>query len=231
MHVVIKSGISGARKARGLGVLIDVFRGSSTVVALFARGVNHIIPVMSLSEAWSLKRKSPEYFLVGEKNGRTPEGFDCGNSPFEVSLLNLRGKEVVFRSSAASRGVLEACKRAEIFELLVGGFVNANCIATYIKEERPEEVTLVAMGRLGFRRWEKAAEDEYCAQYIKQLLMRKEVDFSEMKSKILEKDGAARLIKLGQAHDLKICLNLDLFDGIIPRVKVSESKMRVKISC
>jgi len=227
---MMKSGILGARKARGLAVVIDVFRGSSTVVALFARGASHITPVVSLGEARSLKRKNARYFLVGEKRGRTPEGFDCGNSPFEVSRLNLTGKEVVFRSSAAGRGIVEACKRADIFGLLVGGFVNANSVVSYIREENLKEVTIVAMGSLGFGKWEQAAEDEYCARYIRQRLLGKEVDFLQMKSEILKKDGAVRLTRFGQTDDLDICLSLDMFNGIVPGIKANKS-MSVRISC
>lgn len=231
MHVTIQSGISGARRARGLAVLIDVFRGSSTIVALFAHRVSQVTPVVSVREALSLKRKNPEYFLVGEKSGIMPEGFDCGNSPFEVSRLNLVGKKVVFRSSAASRGVIEAWKKAEIYELLIGGFVNANSVTSYIRQKNPKEITFVAIGRYGVGKWEKAAEDEFCGQYLKQRLLRKEVDFLKMKSDILKKDGATRLVRLGQTNDLNICLSLDLFDGIIPKVVVNDSKTRVKISC
>jgi len=225
MKIIIKRGIHGARHARGLGILIDVFRGSSTITSIFAKGAQYVVPVVSLNKARKLRKSNPDYLLVGEIRGRAPRDFDCGNSPFEISLLNLKGKNVIFRSSAASKGMLEASSRADISELLIGSFVNARSIASYVKEKPPKEVTLIALGTLGFGRWRKAIEDELCANYIKKFLGEREADFSKIKSKILKGEGAARLLKLGQVKDLEICLKLDLFDGIVPRMQKTETRI------
>jgi 2-phosphosulfolactate phosphatase len=227
MKINIKRGIHGARCARGIGIIIDVFRGSSTLVALLARGARYVIPVKSLSEARNLKKVNPNHLLVGERKGEVPRNFDYGNSPYEISLIHLEGKNVVFRSSAASRGIVEAQSRAEISELLIGSFLNAGSIVDYIKESLPEEITLIAMGTLGFGMWKKAIEDECCALYIKKLLEEEEIDFSEFKSEILKSEGAARLLKLGQVNDMEICLKLDLFNGIVPSMRKNEMKIHL----
>jgi len=225
MDINIKRGVYGARHARGLGVIIDVFRGSSTIVTMIARGAQFVIPVMSLNRARRLKRMCPDYLLVGERKGIIPKGFDYGNSPFEMSRLHLKRKNIVFRSSAASKGIVEMQSQAEISELLIGSFLNARSIVSYLKEKWPKRVTLIAMGTLGLGQWRKAIEDECCANYIKNLLEEKEADFSEIKGEILNGEGAARLVKLGQVNDLEMCLKLDLLDGVIPWMRKNEMKI------
>lgn len=227
MRVTIKSGVHGARHAQGLAVLVDVFRGSSTITTAFARGAKYVIPVVSLSEARKLRRTNPDYLLVGETKGKAPNDFDCGNSPFEISLLNLKDRIVVFRSSAASKAIFELQDHAKISELLIGSFLNARSIAKYVKVASPEEVTLIAVGTIGFGPWRKAVEDEVCAKYIKNLLEEKEVDFAKLKNEILRGEGAARLLRLDQAKDLEFCLKLNLFDGIVPRMLKNDEKICV----
>lgn len=227
MQVNIKRGIHGAKQCRGLGVIIDVFRGSSTIIAIFARRARYVIPVVTLKEARKLKKKNPDYLLIGERKGKTPKNFDCGNSPFETSFLPLKGKNVIFRSSAASKGIIEARSKAKISELLIGSFLNAKGILNYVKEKSPEEITLVAMGTLGLGRWRMAIEDEHCANYIKKLLEEEKVDFPKIKDEILKGEGAARLVKYGQFRDLEICLTPDLFEAVVPRMRKNETKVHV----
>lgn len=226
MNVTTVYGLQGASAARGLGIFIDVFRGSSTVIALFFYGAKSIIPAVSLKQALKLKRENPNHLLVGEKSGKTPPGFDCGNSPFEVSTLDLESRSVIFRSSAASRGIL-TCKRSKTSELLIGGFVNASSVVRYVKERKPREVTLIAIGTLGFGKWREAEEDSYCALYLMRLLQGEKVSFHEIKKKVLQGEGFARLIRLNQANDSKICMHRDVFDGIIPRVERNGRRMRI----
>ncbi|MFW6029990.1 MAG: 2-phosphosulfolactate phosphatase, partial [Halanaerobiales bacterium] len=73
--------IDGAKEARGLAVVIDVFRAFSTAVYLFANGAERIIPVATLETAHYLKSRNPGWILLGERRGKKIEGFDYGNSP------------------------------------------------------------------------------------------------------------------------------------------------------
>ena len=81
MEIQILQLLEGARQARGLTVIIDVFRAFSTACYAVNKGVGPIYPVGNIEEAYALKEKNPEALLVGERNERPPEGFDFGNSP------------------------------------------------------------------------------------------------------------------------------------------------------
>lgn len=227
MKIYIKSGLPGASKARGTGVIIDVFRASSTICAILAGGAKYIVPVNFLKEARQLKKDNPDYLLIGERQGLRPKDFDYGNSPYEVSRVYLNNKIVIFRSSAGSHAIIKA-QKACADELLIGSFVNASALADYIKEQKPNEVSLIAVGTLELGPYRKAAEDQLCAQYIMGLLDGKELNFSKILREIQMSEGAERLRKIGQSKDLEICLKLNLYDNIVPKVIIEQDITKIE---
>jgi 2-phosphosulfolactate phosphatase len=60
---------------------------------------------------------------IGEDHGLRPDGFDLPNSPVEVAAADLRGRSVVQRTSAGTRGVVAAqsAKKAVLRQLGVLG--------------------------------------------------------------------------------------------------------------
>lgn len=222
MKISIKSCLEGAKEAEGLTVVIDVLRASNTIISALQKGASYIIAVDSLDDAYRLKKMNRRYLLLGERNGLPPEGFDCGNSPAEVSNLDLRGKVVVFTTSAGTRAIVNA-KNAD--EIIIASYANAEAVAGYIKNENPDKVTLIAIGLDAHK---KVEEDELCARYIKELLEGKKTDYESMKQVILRSDGADRLRSLNQLDDLKFCTErLNHYD-IVPKV-IKEGKLLNKI--
>ncbi len=164
MNIRILQLIEGAREARGIAVIIDVFRAFSVEAYLMAGGAERIYPVGSVESAFALRERFPEAVLIGERKGIKLEGFDHGNSPTEVSALDFTGKIVAHTTSAGTQGIVNAVGADEI---LTGSLVNAAAIAEYIRRRNPEEVSLVCMG-LGAQK--PIEEDTLCAEYIKSLL-------------------------------------------------------------
>ena len=76
--------LSGAKDARGLTVIIDVFRAFSLECYLYDLGAALVRPVGSIEEARTLHEKIPGSLLIGERSGIKVEGFDFGNSPSQV---------------------------------------------------------------------------------------------------------------------------------------------------
>jgi len=229
MNVEIKSCLEGVKEALGLAVMLDIFRGSNTIIAALDQGAEYIIPVSKVEEAYRLKKDNPGYFLFGEVNGLKPKGFDYGNSPVELSKSNVNGKVGVFRSSACSQGIVNLQKSEELW---IGSYANATKIVERINEKKPKLVSLVA---IGLDAYEKALEDELCAQYIKESVEGLKPDFEIMKKEILQSDGANRLRSLKQDrntgttfNDLDFCLRLDTYD-IIPRVVKEKNLLTVRI--
>ena len=135
MKIEILQLIDGAKKAKGLTVIIDVFRAFSMEAYMFAGGVNRIYPIGKSETAYELKRQHPDWILAGERYGKILPGFDTGNAPSELYKLNLQNKTVVHTTSSGTQGVDNA-KYAE--EILGCSLVNAKATAEYIKRSKKE---------------------------------------------------------------------------------------------
>jgi len=219
MEVRINSCLEGAREARGLTVIIDVFRSSNTILTCLDRGADYIIPVGPLDEAYRLKEANPDHLLVGERKSQTPEGFDLGNSPVEISQLDMRHKKAILTTSAGTQGIVSARLAQEI---VVGSFANAQALVAYIGKQNPDVVTLAPMG---FASSDKAEEDEQCALYLKQQLLGQETDMEQMRRKILDSKGADRLRRIGREDDMEFGLRLDLYN-MIPRYDAQTQRIQ-----
>jgi len=217
MRIERLSLISGARKARGLAVIIDVFRAFTTAAYAMANGAERIIPIGCLDEAFELKRLHPDWVLMGERDGRRIEGFAYGNSPFEIRDVNFSGRTVIQTTGAGTQGVVNA---TEAEEMLLGSFVTAGAIVEHIRRADPEVVSLVAMGSVGV---ERSMEDELCAGYIEDVLMSETPDFEEIKRCIREAPSGAKFFDPAKPQfreeDFNMALELDRFDFILRVVK------------
>lgn len=172
MEIEIFQLIEGAKRARGLTVVIDVFRAFTVECYAFAAGAKEILAVGDLETAYRIRREQPEVLLIGERGGMKCPGFDCGNSPSELMKLNLRGRTLVHTTSAGTQGIANA---AHAERILTGSLVNASAIAAYIRKCAPERVSLVCMGLAGRA---ETAEDTLCAEYIRALLRDETPDIS-----------------------------------------------------
>jgi 2-phosphosulfolactate phosphatase len=186
LEIIRLSLVEGSKKARGLTVVIDVFRAFTTAAYVMANGAERIHPVGSLEEAFRLRELHPGWVLMGERGGKKVPGFDYGNSPYEVSGVDFTGRTVVQTTSAGTQGIVNARSADEI---LLGSFVMADAVVEYIKTKNPETVSLVAMGWGGRV---KSPEDESLAEYIEKRLSGLEPDFASMKQRIREHPQGAK---------------------------------------
>jgi 2-phosphosulfolactate phosphatase len=108
MEIEILQLIDGAKKARGLTVVIDVFRAMTVEAFLMSRGVEKLLPVGDVQIAWDYKASHPDALLCGERGGAIIEGFNFGNSPSAVEHLDFTGKTVVHTTSAGTQGIANA---------------------------------------------------------------------------------------------------------------------------
>ena len=164
MNVQILELIDGAKAAKGLTVIIDVFRAMTVEAYVIRNGAADLIPMGSIEDAYAYRDAHPGTLLMGERGGAMCPGFDFGNSPSQVKDFDFTGKTVVHTTSAGTQGIANA-KNAT--EMLTGSLVNAKAIAEYIKASGAEDVSLVCMGLAGV---EPTREDTLCAEYIKALV-------------------------------------------------------------
>ena len=217
--------IEGARQARGLTVVIDVFRAFSVECYAMAGGAKAILPVGDIQKAYRMKAEHTDCLLVGERGGMRCEGFDCGNSPSELEKLNLTGKIIVHTTSAGTQGIANA-KDAE--EILTGSLVNAEAIVKYILARWPERVSLVCMG---LEARTETEEDTLCAQYIKARLLGKHPDISREIDSLRETSGKKFFDPLQQTAfpqpDFEMCTRLNCFPFVL-RVNREGGNFRVE---
>ena len=164
MTIEILEFVEGARKAKGVTVVIDVFRAFSVACYAFDAGAARVITTAEVEEAFALKEKYRNAVLAGERKEKKIEGFDFGNSPTEILKADLKGKTFIHTTSAGTQGLANA-KNADM--VYTGSLVNAGAVAKYIGGMNPEHVSLVAMG---YRANASADEDLLCAELIASLL-------------------------------------------------------------
>lgn len=216
MKIEISEFADGARQARGLAVIIDVFRAFSVECYAFDSGAVKIIATGEVAEAFELKRLYKQAVLVGEREEKKIIGFDFGNSPTEIIKADLTGKIVIHTTTAGTNGLISA-KRADI--TIAGSFVNAAAVAKYIRTLDPEQVSLVAMG---YRAKQSAEEDLLCAEYIKSLIEGKKANL-EPKISDLRLTAGKRFFKpenidFSPPTDFFLCTMTDKFNFILKAV-------------
>lgn len=164
MEVRVGSLVRDAQEAEGTVIIIDVFRAFTTAAIAFDRGASRITLVAEIEEALELQQKGIGDVLMGEVDGKRPEGFDYGNSPYEVSQVNFTGKSVVQSTRAGTVGVAAAGNADTIY---LGSFAVADATVKAILRDQPSVVSIIGMGNQGRSR---ADEDEHCALYLRNLL-------------------------------------------------------------
>lgn len=217
MNIRILHLAEGAREARGITVIIDVFRAFTLEAYLFDQGADKIYTVADEATAYRLKEEHPEYILIGERHGKILPGFDYGNSPSSVKGMDFSGKTFVHTTSNGTQGIANA---VDADEILTGSLVNAKATAQYILAQHPEEVSLVCMG------WEgrDTEEDVLCAEYLKSLLEGKPLaDIGKRADDLRYTEGKkffdpAQQDAFPQA-DFAMCVKPDLFDFVIVNQK------------
>jgi 2-phosphosulfolactate phosphatase len=173
MQIEILEFVEGAKRAKGVTVIIDVFRAFSVACYAFDSGAVKLIVTSEVQKAFDLKKSYRNSILTGERGERKIEGFDFGNSPTEILKADLTGKSVIQTTTAGTNGLINAINAGV---LLTGSIVNAGAVVKYIKSLEPEYVSLVAMG---YRASTSAEEDLICAEMIRAGLTGKNISFDK----------------------------------------------------
>jgi len=213
MEIEILQLTEGAKKAKGLTVVIDVFRAFSTACYVFAAGAEKIIPIEHVEEAFELKKVMSDVVMLGERFERKVPGFDFGNSPTHVMNQNFKGKTIVMTTSSGTKGIANASFSDEI---ITGSFVNADAIVRYILKKDPQIISLVCMGYEG--RY-PTQEDTFLAEYVRDKLLGLEPDFDKMKEMLTIGDGARLLDPANHewspSTDFELCLDPNRFNFVL----------------
>ena len=216
-------GASGARagaRARATVVVVDTFRASTSISVLVSKGAR-VLPVASIEAA----AEAPADFRIGERGSAKVAGFDFGNSPTELSSADIPPDSTVVLSTTNGTRVVEAAAGAR--DVLIGAFVNADCLAATLSEKPPDsEVFVVGCGWKGKR----SSEDEAAAGAILCRLRTRGADLDERARRVADRYlsrpterlrtniAARRLLRLGYEKDLSFCLSEDTVP-VVPRLQ------------
>ena len=205
--------VAGAREARGLAVVIDVFRAFSVACYAMAGGARRIHPVAAVEEALALKELHPDWLFIGERHARKVEGFDLGNSPTEIRATDVAGRILVHTTHAGTQG-LRAATGAD--EVVTGSLANAGAICRYIAARRPAVVSLV---RMGHEALERCVEDDLCAELIAARLEDRPFDTAGIPATLAAAPAAQKFFDPAATwaprSDLDLCAAVDRFDFVL----------------
>jgi len=213
MDIVVDSLLEGARRATGTVVIVDVFRAFTTAAVAFSRGAKKIIMVAEPPEALALREQGLGEYCVGEVNGIRAEGFDFGNSPFEMTKADLEGRTIIQSTRAGTVGVTAATGAETVY---VAALVTAKATARAILADEPARVTIVAMG---WNASERTDEDELCALYLRNVLQGRDPDTAALQTLLGTSGEVAKFYDPAQPHfhpeDCQWALDVNHFDFAI----------------
>jgi 2-phosphosulfolactate phosphatase len=219
--------VAGARQARGLVVVIDVFRAFSLAAHAMGRGAARIWPVAEIDAALALKQRDPQAILLGERYAKPLPGFDGGNSPADLERVDVRGRTLIHTTHAGTQGLMNADQADEV---ITGALVNAAAVVAYIRERAPARVTLVRMGQHAIERCE---EDDACADLIAARLRGEARDLDAIRERLRAAPSAAKFFDpacdWAPERDFELCTRFDAFDFVLRLDRSSAPATLVKV--
>ena len=213
MRIILDSLLEGARRARGVVVIVDVFRAYTTAAEALARGAEKIILVAEVDEALALRERGRGDLCAGEVGGMRPDGFDFGNSPSELAAADVAGKTLIQSTRAGTVGMVAADSADALFG---GSFAVASATVRAIRALNPDLATIVAMGSEGKVR---ADEDEQCALFMRNLLTGARPNHAAVRELVLAGQEARKYGDPRTPHwpiaDRDMAMNIDSHDFAI----------------
>lgn len=211
--VWIGSLIEGAREARGVVAIIDVFRAFTTAAVVLGNGASRIVMVDDVDRATALRAAGVAHVCIGEVMERIPAGFDFGNSPHAVSEVDFSGKTVVQRTSSGTQGIAAA---ADAERLYAASLVTVSATARAMLEPPCGRMSIVPMGWAGL---ERTDEDELCALHLRTRLEGRPGNPAAVRDVILAGGDVLRFYETDRAdldpRDVDIALEIDRYDFAI----------------
>jgi 2-phosphosulfolactate phosphatase len=214
VHVEVLDHVAGARAARGIAIVIDVFRAFTVAPHAVAAGATRVLPAGAVEEAFEIKRAVPDAWLVGERHARRLPGFDAGNSPTEVLALGVAGRPLIHTTHAGTQGLVNA---AGADEVLTGSLVNLSALVRYVRARAPRQLSIV---RMGHEARERCAEDDLCAEGLLRLLDGGDaLTTAEARARLRDAPAAVKFFDpqadWAPLDDFAYCTEVDRFDFVL----------------
>ncbi|MBU4534678.1 MAG: 2-phosphosulfolactate phosphatase [Euryarchaeota archaeon] len=196
-----------------LSIMVDVLRASSTITVALDH-FQQVVPVIDQENARKISEKL-NAVLAGERRGATLNGFNAGNSPWEIQKFN--GETLVLTTSNGTR-IMEGMNA----RVLIGCFNNAKAVARAAQEISRDHIELVMAGVEG----RFAIEDFLGAGFIMKYLPDEEMDefarsavlaienLEKVDKSIFNSRSGQRLKILGFEKDIEFCLKRNISNNV-----------------
>jgi 2-phosphosulfolactate phosphatase len=118
--------------------VVDILRATTSITAAFDNGVREVIPVARVDEARAYKEKG--FLVASEREGKTLDFADFGNSAFNFMIPEVRGKTIAYSTTNGTQSIALAQKDAE--EVALGAFNNLSAVARWLEQQQKNVVVL-----------------------------------------------------------------------------------------
>ena len=214
--------------------VIDTLRATSSIVTMFARGLDELLVAPSIEAAREIAAREEGMLLCGEQGGLAPDGFDFGNSPAAFAEAELAGRRAVIATTNGTAALTEAARGRAT---LVCALLNAGATSRALLAEARTcgaDIAVVCAG--SGKGTYFSLEDAFCAGALVAELLACDDPPEPWSSAVAaarlyksyegtaaaafrESDHGAGLAKLGFGRDLEFCARRDVFD-VVPRVEI-----------
>ena len=206
-------------------IVVDVLRATSVIITALNNGAKSVVPVTSVEEALSTKKKLESVVLGGERRAQKIEGFDLSNSPLEYKSEVIHDRNVVITTTNGTKAISKSSAANKVY---IGALINAKAVSSKaVKNEK--DIIIVNAGTNGV-----FSMDDFITggAIIDEILSEQDFELTDIAKTALviyrsHKDiksyvkGAAHyqiLVDLGLEEDIDYCLQKDLFN-IVPEYK------------
>ncbi len=190
-----------------ISIMVDALRASTTITAAL-NNFEKIIPCLSPEDAFELKKEIGGV-IAGERNGEKIEGFEIGNSPFEINELETSEKTLILTTTNGTR-ILENMNST----VLVGCLINAKAVAeksVTIAENHIDVVMAGVRGEFSLEDFLSSGEilywicqnlEEYEINDMAMAAIMASRDYNSLKAGFYNSRTGKRLAKLGYKKDI-----------------------------
>jgi 2-phosphosulfolactate phosphatase len=124
-------------KGKGIVVVVDILRATTSIISALANGAKSVIPVSSVEKAMELKKNG--FPVAAERDGHILSFANFGNSAFEFMNGEVRGEKLVF---STTNGTVAIDTAKDFGEVTLGAFSNLSALAGWIAAQQQNVIVL-----------------------------------------------------------------------------------------
>lgn len=144
--------LAGPAGVYSTAVAIDTLRFTTTACQAIAVGARSVLVASSIARAQQLAvKRNPRPLLCGERHCLPIEGFDLGNSPLELDVSLVAGRDLVYTTT---NGTLAVEAVAQVPYVLLAALVNRASTCEHLRRQTTGDVLLVCAGTDAQITWE-----------------------------------------------------------------------------